>query len=151
MPRRGIKQRVCSVVWEFLLDASRILFQFCSVVGSMILLFHSQCCCVVFFRRRQLFCVCVCCAHSNMSWNAKNISNVCSVFITMSFCRSGYFCTNKGWEQQRQRKKRKTKRSTFTVVGDVDLSLCVFDFLLHVLHNSMTDDALKWQGLWMLP
>lgn len=82
-----------------------------------------------------------------MSWNAKNISNMCSVFITMSFCRSDIFAPIKDESNNDKEKKRKTKRSTFTVVGDVDLSLRVFDFLLHVLHNSTTDDALKWQGL----
>lgn len=85
MPRRGTKQRVCPVVWEFLLDASRILFQFCSVVGSMILLFHSQCCCVVFFRRRQLFCVCVCVVRTRTCHGMRKIFLMC--VLCSSQCR----------------------------------------------------------------
>lgn len=78
---------------------------FCRWLYDFVIPFAMLLCCV-FPSKAAILCVCVCCAHSNMSWNAKNISNVCSVFITMSFCRSGYFCTNKGWEQQRQRKKK---------------------------------------------
>lgn len=104
--------------------------------------------CCVFPSKAAILCVCVCVVRTRTCHGMRKIFLIC--VLCSSQCRFvvlDIFAPIKDESNNDKEKKRKTKRSTFTVVGDVDLSLCVFDFLLHVLHNSTTDDALKWQGL----